>query len=93
MPGVPQSLHRPFDNGSYECSAVHCSQAHVYYGYRDSENQYRVGRFETATPPTYSAEGYVTTVMTDFGNPFEYKRVTRIEIAYDCDNSNPFNHG
>lgn len=93
MPGTSQALYRPFDNATRECSAVHCTQSYVYYGYRDASNAYRVGRFETATPPTYSAEGYVTTMMTDFGDPFELKRITKIEIAYDCDNSNPSKHG
>lgn len=31
--------------------------------------------------------------MTDLGDPFEEKRINGIEIAYDCDESNPFSHG
>lgn len=45
-------------------------------------------------PPAYAEEGEITSLITDFGNKYVKKTIKKIEISYDCDNSDPqFPHG
>lgn len=45
-------------------------------------------------PATYSDEGEIVSLLTDVGNPLNAKQIAKIELAYDCDGSDPqFPHG
>jgi hypothetical protein len=52
---------------------------------------YKVKRLETSTPPTassyYAVDGSIISLIFDGGSPCNTKILSRIRIAYDCDNS------
>ena len=87
-------MARIFDNSTHDVYAVHCAQSAIYVSYRDSGNVYRVASTNPQLPVTYADEGEIVSLLTDVGNPYNAKNIEKIEVAYDCDGSDPqFPHG